>query len=157
MDEFTIASLLEREKMEQFLPTFTTTTSFTNFQYKFSDATGYDNHDILIKYTTKDDKQVQAVGEVKVRYNHYWSGYYLEKQKLESLKAKYPDKTLYYFCISIAGVYVYNLSKIDFDTVTLSKVMLPKTSARQSKKVEKEVYTLPLTGSFVKYYEQFLV
>ncbi len=150
MDEFKQASLLEREKMEAFLPSFTTT--LKDFKYKFSSVDGYDNYDVLMKINN-----TKAVAEIKIRYSYYQSGYYLEKQKYDSLLQRYPDKPLLYFCITIAGVFVYNLSKIDFNSIRLSNEMLPKTSARKSKKVLKEVYTLPLAGDFVKYYPVFLV
>jgi len=153
-NEFEIASELEREKMDLFLQTFTI--GLTNFKCKYSKADSFDNHDILMVFETANTTK-KCVGEIKVRYQHYHSGYYLEKQKLDSLKTTHPKRTLLYFCISIAGVYVYNLTKIDFETIKLSEELLPKTSAKASKKIKKLVYTLPLSGNFVRYYELFLV
>lgn len=149
-NEFEIASQLEREKMDAFIPTFTQ--SLKTFKYKYSNVSGYDNYDILMNINNTN-----CVGEVKIRYNYYQSGWYLEKQKYDSLKAKYPNQTLFYFCITIVGVYVYNLSKVDFNSIKLSTERLPKTSARKSKLVNKEVYTLPLKGQFVKHYQTYLV
>ena len=150
MNEFEIASKLEREKMLEFIPTFIN--SLKEFKYQFSKADGYDNHDIKMFINNKP-----AVGEIKIRYKHYFSGYYLETQKLESLQSKYQNKDLYYFCIGKAGVYCYNLSKVDFTTIKKSQERLPKTSAIKSKLILKDVYTLPLKGNFVKHYPIYLV
>lgn len=153
MDEFIQASLLEREKMIEFLPTFTQ--NKIDFKYQFSDSTSYDNHDIKIIFTQNNEVK-QCVGEIKVRYKHY-NGWYLEKQKLDKLQQKYPDKILLYFCITVSGIYMYNLNKIDFTQVKLSKELLPLTSAKKSRLVKKLVYTLPCNKPYCKYYDLFLV
>lgn len=149
-NEFHIASNLEREKMTQFLPTFTET--FKTFKHKFSPSNGFDCYDLLMKINNTN-----CVAEIKCRYKHYFSGYYLEQQKYEALKAKYPDKKLLYICISITGVYVYDLDKIKFDSIKLSKELLPLTSCKESRLVMKWVYTLPIDKSNCKYYPLFLV
>jgi len=149
-NEFEIASQLEREKMEMFIPTFSET--FKEFKYQYSPHEGFDCYDLLMKI---NDKKV--VAEIKCRYKHYFNGYYLEQKKYDSLKAKYPDTTLMYIVIGIGGVYVYNLNKINFDTIRLSNEMLPKTSAVKSKLINKAVFTLPLKGAFVKHYDIYLV
>ena len=149
-NEFEIASQLERNKMLQFIPTFSQ--SLKQFKYKFSPSTGFDCYDLLMKINNTN-----CVAEIKCRYKHYFDGYYLEVQKYKALKAKYPDKQLFYFCISITGVYCYNLSKIDFNTIKLSTELLPKTSAVESKLIKKEVYTLPYNKPYCKYYPIFLI
>jgi hypothetical protein len=153
MEKFTENSLKERDaiKKSNILNIFKESMAKKNYDFSYEYVTAYDGFDhydaaqCFVKYENGKNEYIRFLIEVKVRSEVY-DEMFLELDKWKELNKIREEISgqfkLLYINYTPKGTYIFDITKMD--DFILTKREMKQYSSKESKRINKKVYLLPL-------------